>query len=296
MRAEPDFSTAALAGRNSRPQRTSQVSSSSQLSTSGTVAPPLVEIDGYGVNVSSLSQAVELVSRRIAVASSFFLCTLNLDHLVKLRKSPDFRQAYKRAEFVTADGFPIVMLARIRGQSLQRTTGSDLIEPLCRMAERNRLPVFFLGTTFSVLAEVARRLRILCPSLEISGVYAPPLNFTVGSTEAETAIEFIRSSGCRICFVALGAPLQELFALRASAETTGVCFLPIGAGLDFLAGSRLRAPRFLQTVNLEWAWRLAQDPRRLWLRYVRCGILFLELLLSESVGVVRRRLRGVSHV
>jgi exopolysaccharide biosynthesis WecB/TagA/CpsF family protein len=262
-----------------------------------TIVPPtslipsaLVDIDGQPVNGSNLSHAVEFVIERLVYSKSFLLCTLNLDHLVKLRESAALRQAYGRAELVIADGFPIVTLGHLRGCQLERATGSDLIEPLCAAAARRQLPIFLLGSTLPVLSASARRLRASCPGLEIAGVYAPPLKFDAWSPAADEAIESIRASKCRLCFLALGAPLQEIFALRAIDEMSGVGFLPIGAGLDFLAGTQVRCPRLFQTMNLEWAWRLLREPRRLGHRYARCGILFAGLLLTELENIVRGRL------
>jgi N-acetylglucosaminyldiphosphoundecaprenol N-acetyl-beta-D-mannosaminyltransferase len=253
--------------------------------------PPLMEIDGQAINVSDLNQAVDLVIGRLAYATSFLVLALNLDGLVKLRRSPELREAYARAEFVTADGFPIVAIGHRRGCRLQRATGADLIEPLCAAAAAQRgLPVFLIGSTLPVLSASARRLIASCPGLEICGVYAPPPNFTIESTFGEEAMALVRESGARLCFVALGAPLQEKFALRALTVTTNVAFIAVGAGLDFLAGTRVRCPRILQKTNLEWAWRLINEPRRLWLRYAQCGVLLLELWLSELRNGGRRQL------
>jgi N-acetylglucosaminyldiphosphoundecaprenol N-acetyl-beta-D-mannosaminyltransferase len=255
-----------------------------------TIPPGLVDIDGQSVNVSDMTHAVEAIMKRLTYPESFLVCTLNLDHLVKLRRDSELREAYARAELVTADGFPIVTLGRLQGTRLQRAAGSDLIEPLCAAAAKRRLPVFFLGSTLPVLSAAARRLVASNPGLEIAGAHAPPSNFNIRSALADEAIDLIRNSGARLCFLALGAPLQEAFALRALRETSAVAFLPIGAGLDFLAGTQIRAPQILRKMNLEWAWRLVNDPRRLWPRYVRCGILFAELLTNELYDLGKRQL------
>jgi N-acetylglucosaminyldiphosphoundecaprenol N-acetyl-beta-D-mannosaminyltransferase len=256
---------------------------STSLSESNLIPPTLVEIDGQPVNVRNLSHAVTSIIARLSHPGSFLVCTLNLDHLVKLRKSGQLRQAYARAEIITPDGFPIVKLGDLRGCRLERTTGADLIEPLCAIATQRRLPIFLIGSTFAVLSKSARRLLTSHIDLEIAGVYAPSQSFSVQSAEADEAIDVIRRSGARLCFLALGAPLQELFGLRAVDETFGVAFLPIGAGLDFLAGAQVRCPSWLQSMNLEWAWRLTRDPRRLWLRYFRCAVLFAMLLSKETI-------------
>jgi N-acetylglucosaminyldiphosphoundecaprenol N-acetyl-beta-D-mannosaminyltransferase len=253
-----------------------------------TASNQLPELDGQVVNVFDLMHAVDAVMERLSKPESFLLCTLNLDHLVKLRRISEFRQAYGRAEFVTADGFPIVMLARLRGCRIERAAGSDLIKPLCAAAARAHHPIFLLGSTFSVLSASARRLIAECPGLEIAGVYAPPQDFDVQSPAADEAIDLIRSSGARLCFLALGAPRQEIFALRALDEIPNVAFLPIGAGLDFLAGTQIRCPRFFQRIYLEWAWRLLSDPIRLSRRYTNCGLLFVELLIGEVRNIGKK--------
>ena len=257
---------------------------SASLSDPNLIPPTVVEIDSHPVNVRNLSQAVHSIIARLSIPSSFLVCTLNLDHLVKLRKSTKLRQAYARAEIITPDGFPIVTLGHLRGCHMERTTGADLIEPLCAIATERRLPVFLMGSTFTVLSRSARRLLTSYPDLEIAGVYAPTQSFSIQSAEADEAIDLIRRSGARLCFLALGAPLQELFGLRAVDEVFGVAFLPIGAGLDFLAGAQVRCPSWLQRMNLEWAWRLTRDPRRLWLRYFRGAVLF-GMLLSKETGM-----------
>jgi exopolysaccharide biosynthesis WecB/TagA/CpsF family protein len=252
--------------------------------------PPLAEIDNQPVNISGLAHAVDAIVSRLASPGSFLVCTLNLDHLVKLRVHATLQQAYARAEMVTADGFPIVMLGRLNGKPIERAPGADLIEPLCKAAAERRLPVFLLGSTLRALAAGARRLVASYPGLEIAGIFAPPAKFDVRSPAADTAIELLRASGARVCFIALGAPLQEAFALRALDETRDVALLPIGGGLDFLAGTQIRSPVALRKLNLEWAWRLMHDPRRLWLRYLKCGILFSRLLLDALPRNIWRRM------
>jgi N-acetylglucosaminyldiphosphoundecaprenol N-acetyl-beta-D-mannosaminyltransferase len=106
--------------------------------------------------------------------------------------------------------------------------------------------------------------------------------------EADACIEALRRSGARVCFLALGAPKQEIFAARAQAALPEVGFLSIGAGLDFLAGSQTRAPLWMRRWALEWLWRAVGDPKRLAMRYVRCAMLMPGLTLDG----LRQRLAG----
>ena len=231
-------------------------------------------VDGILVDTLSLKEASLRICDEISRGSSFSVFTLNLDHVVKLRREPLFAQAYKRARIVLADGFPIAFAGRLQGRTVTRTAGSDLIDPLCAEASRRGISVVFFGSSFPSLAGAAKRLQALHGGLSISGVYSPPPAYDVLSAGAREGIEFIRSSGAQICLVALGAPKQELFADRCAREIQGVSFVCIGAGLDFLAGHQRRAPKICRSLGCEWVWRLLSDPRRLAERYLACLLLF----------------------
>jgi exopolysaccharide biosynthesis WecB/TagA/CpsF family protein len=259
-----------------------------EIRTSVDALPTLAVVDGQAVNVSGISDAIDRILHRLARPASFLVCTVNLDHLVKRRRDPDFFRAYQKAEIASADGFPIAALARLDGVTIKRAPGSDLVMPLCAEAAARKLPVFLIGTTLQSLCLSASRLVSTYPGLEISGVYAPPRGFESQSEAADEAIAVIRESGARICFVALGAPRQELFAARAIEETSNIAFVAIGGGLDFLAGTQTRCPRIVRRLYLEWAWRLMLSPRRLGVRYFRCAMLFFVLL--AQAGINRRPL------
>ena len=237
----------------------------------------LVEIGGQVITTRNLADAVSAIMQRLAQFGSFLVCTLNLDHVAKLQGNVKFQEAYAKAELVLPDGFPIVTFARLKGVSLERTAGSDLIDPLCRAAAARGFPVYLFGTTFGILCAAGRKLAATIPQLEIAGVCAPPAKFDVHSKAADEAIALIQQSGARICLVALGAPLQELFSARALDVTTGVAYVAVGGSLDFIAGAQTRCPQILRQLNLEWAWRAASDPRRLGPRYVACAALFARL-------------------
>ncbi len=142
----------------------------------------LVEIDGQIITTRNLADSVVAIVRRLGEMKSFLVCTLNLDHLVKLRADSRFRDAYAKAEIVMPDGFPIVAFARMEGVSLERATGSDLILPLCHEAASRGYPVYLFGSTFETLCVAGRNLSAMIPGLQIAGVTAPPLNFDVTST------------------------------------------------------------------------------------------------------------------
>jgi exopolysaccharide biosynthesis WecB/TagA/CpsF family protein len=248
-------------------------------------------VDGITINVSSLPDAVSSIVSAAQSGDNFSVCTLNLDHVVQLQERADFRAAYRRARFVTADGFPIVMLSHLIGTPIKRTTGADLVEPLCREARRRGLPVFMMGSNAQTLSLTAQRLAERFRGLRIAGTYAPGMNFDPYSSEADLAIDRIRASGAKLCFVALGAPRQEVFAARCIDELDGTGMLCIGAALDFIAGTQKRAPSITQKIGLEWAWRMLNDPRRLAPRYARCMAVVPRLVARTIPQIVTARIR-----
>lgn len=250
----------------------------------------LAVVDGWPVNVADANEAVSAIVQTAVRSESFAVFTLNLDHLDKLRRSPRFREAYAKARFITADGAPIARLATRQGARVERTPGSDLIIPLALAAAQQGVPIFLYGTTHDVLQSAGETLsRLTGHKLRIAGAEAPPHGFDPEGAEADAALDRIAASGAGLCLVALGAPKQELLAARAVERNIPVGFVCIGAGLDFLAGTQIRAPGFMQRLGLEWFWRLATNPRRLTMRYARCAMVLAEItLLAPIKGLLAR--------
>lgn len=256
-----------------------------------TQPPSQLTVDGIAINILSMDEAVSAIASAARGGDNFSVCTLNLDHVAQLRRRADFRTAYRRARFVTADGFPIVALGRLAGTPIRRTTGADLVVPLCERARRERLPVFLLGSNALTLHRAARRLAARFDGLEIVGCHAPGSNFDPYSDEADEAIARIRASGAKLCFVALGAPRQEIFAARCLDELNGTGLLCIGAALDFIANTQSRAPVLTQKIGLEWAWRMLRNPRRLGPRYAQCLAIVPQLVARSIPQIVNARRR-----
>lgn len=210
----------------------------------------------------------------------FTVATLNLDHLVKLRRSEAFRDAYDRHTHVVADGNPIVWLNRLAGRQVGLVPGSDLVMPVAAVAARRSVSVALLGATTETIELAAHRLEAVNPNIDIVAKIAPSNNFDPFGTEADACLNEIEASGARLCMLALGAPKQELFAARGLERIPHCGFLSVGAGLDFIAGTKKRAPLWVRKLALEWLWRLASDRRRLTNRYRNCALLLPDLAVS----------------
>jgi len=234
-------------------------------------------LEGVTINLPTLWAARSEVVDRASSGVGFALFTMNLDHLAKIRSDPKFRAAYQRAALVSADGWPVVWLANRRGAGLERTCGSDLVEPVCKSAALRRIPVFFVGPERSSQVSALSALEQRYPGLEIVGACAPHISRIPTVDQIEAVAAGVNESGARLCFVCLGAPKQELLADALVPKCDGVGFLCVGAALDFISGRSRRAPGWWRRSGLEWLWRLFGDPRRLAARYLSNAFVFLVL-------------------
>ena len=226
------------------------------------------------------------IRQRLTMREGFSIATLNLDHVVKLRHDPSFREAYTRHTHITADGNPIVWLSRLAGQSdVTLVPGSELIEPVAAVAAECGVKVALVGASEASLTAAAVTLQRKYPELDVVLKWPPTMGFDPVGSESDDIIAAIKASGAGVVFLALGAPKQEIFATHAQTALPKVGFLSIGAGLDFISGSQQRAPRWVRAIAAEWLWRLFGNPRRLLGRYVAClGVLpglFLSALATR---------------
>lgn len=237
------------------------------------------------VNMPDAAALLAEVRRRLRAAEGFALATLNLDHLVKLARDPAFREVYAKQDLVCADGNPIVWLSRLARKPVSLVPGSDMVIPLASLAARESAPVALFGSTAETLELAAEALQQRVPGLQIAAKYAPPMGFDPTGPEARRMLLDIAASGARLTFIALGAPKQEAFAAFGREVTPHMGFASIGAGLDFLAGRQQRAPEWVRTIAMEWAWRMLSNPRRLAKRYLDCAL----ILPGEAFKAWRQR-------
>ena len=239
------------------------------------------------VNTATQADLLQTLDAALQKSQGFTVATLNLDHLVKLGSDAAFLKAYSGHSHVVADGRPVVWLRRLAGQPVELVPGSELVGPLMGLAARLNVPVAFLGTTDATLAQAAERLETAHPDLRVVARIAPSFGFDPDGQEGAAVLDALAASEARLCLLALGAPKQELLAMRGAARLPRCGFVSIGAGLDFVAGSQHRAPVWMRRLALEWLWRLLSDPRRLAGRYLRCALI-LPRLAWAAIRMRRR--------
>jgi exopolysaccharide biosynthesis WecB/TagA/CpsF family protein len=222
------------------------------------------------VNVPHWVALERHISGRLRAGEGFSLATINLDHLVKLREDPRFRDAYAAQDLVVADGNPIVWMSQLAGRPVDLIPGSDAILPLTRIAAAHKKTLALVGSTEDTLGAAKTYLEHHVPGTRVVATIAPPMGFDPMGETADEILNALDAVGADIVFVALGAPKQELFAAYGRQKLGSVGFVSIGAGLDFFSGAQVRAPAWVRSIALEWVWRAAQNPGRLIPRYAKC--------------------------
>jgi len=245
--------------------------------------PERVGLFGISVDNVTMAQALECLRMLLlAEGGHHYVVTPNVDHIVRLRHDARFRQAYAGAALVLADGMPLVWASRSLGRPLKmRVTGADLLPCVCEMAASLDKSVFLLGGGDGVAARAAHNLRLAYPRLRIAGIYSPPVGFERDRAEDRRVVERINGAHPDVLAIALGAPKQELWIAAHREELHFRVALCIGAGIDYAARTLKRAPRWMQSHGLEWLWRLAHEPRRLWKRYLVEDMEFVSLVAKE---------------
>jgi N-acetylglucosaminyldiphosphoundecaprenol N-acetyl-beta-D-mannosaminyltransferase len=245
-------------------------------------------IMGVPVDAVTQRQTVDRVFAALEWGRGGWVMTPNLDILRTCQRDAELRGFARTADLVVADGQPVVWASRIAGSPLpERVAGSDLIVPLCRMAARAGRSVFLLGANPGTADAAAERLAAEAPGLRVAGTHCPPFGFEECEDERALIRRRLLDARPDIVLVALGAPKQERLIRELRPLLPRAWFFGVGISLSFVTGEVRRAPALLRAAGLEWAHRLAQEPRRLCSRYLRDGLPFAARL---GLWALRRRL------
>lgn len=242
----------------------------------------LPHIDVVGSPVTALPFQEQLATI-LAWARSHerrMVCVANVHMLMEARWDEGFGKLLRRADMVTPDGTPLVwMMRRLGAPGQDRVAGMDMLPALCRLAAREGVGVYFLGSTPETLARMRARLERECPALRIAGMESPPFRPLTPEEDAEQ-VERIRASGAGLVLVSLGCPKQERW-MEAHRERLPAVLVGLGAAFPVYAGDHRMAPEWMRRSGLEWAYRMAQEPRRLFKRYWRTNLPFLYLAFRQ---------------
>jgi N-acetylglucosaminyldiphosphoundecaprenol N-acetyl-beta-D-mannosaminyltransferase len=236
-------------------------------SRSAAARAPRIDFGGTRVHQVDLTNAVERMREFALSGRPHRAVTVNLDFLSLAERNPEFRSAINSADLAVADGMPLVWVSRLRGTPIPaRVTGVELVHAGCELAIEMHRGIFLLGARPGIGLAAAGRLKQLHPGLRIAGVFAPP-PLPLSKQNQKRALELINAAAPAFLFVAFGAPRQDLWIAEHLDQLNVGMAMGVGGVLDLFAGLSSRAPGWMQTAGLEWAYRLGREPRRLWRRY-----------------------------
>jgi N-acetylglucosaminyldiphosphoundecaprenol N-acetyl-beta-D-mannosaminyltransferase len=234
---------------------------------SADAAPPTA-ILGVPFDHLTLEEAVRRVEAMIASTQPHYLVTANVDFLVQARHDVELRRILAEADLVLCDGTPLVWVSWLLGHPLpERVAGADVAPLLIEAAARKGYRIFFLGGQPEVTLQAVEKLQAQYPDLIIAGHYSPPFQSLL-EMDHEEILRWIRPARPDVLFVSFGCPKAEKWMAMHYRSLGVPVTIGVGATIDFLAGKKKRAPRWMRRSGTEWIFRLLQEPRRLFRRYM----------------------------
>jgi N-acetylglucosaminyldiphosphoundecaprenol N-acetyl-beta-D-mannosaminyltransferase len=236
-------------------------------------------------------QHAQLITRIEDMARSRqggYVCFSTVHMVMESYDVPSFGAKVDAADIIVTDGMPIVWMQKIQGKQMaSRVRANDLLVSICRQAEKTGLSIGFYGGKETVIDAIKARIRKEFPGLVVSYAFSPPFR-ELELEEEKRIIEQINSSLTDILFVGLGCPKQENWMHGHRSDIRSV-MLGVGASFDFYAGNIRECPEWLGKMGLEWLFRLTQEPRRLWHRYLVLNPRFSLLAILQLLGLKKFR-------
>lgn len=241
---------------------------------------PRIELFGVPVDALSRSESVARIERLIEEGVPAQHVVLNASKVVMMDADPALRAIIASCAINNADGISILIAARILGYRLpERVTGVDLFGDVLELCDRRGWSVFLLGAEPDVVEAVAAKIERKFPALRIAG-------FHDGFFDDDAAIaRIIRGSGADVLFLGMPSPKKEYWLASHLNDTGAKLGMGVGGTFDIWAGKTRRAPSWVQRIGMEWLYRLIQEPRRMWRRYLLGNLRFLHLVMKEYARV-----------
>ena len=228
-----------------------------------------VNVLGVGISVLNLRTALAAIAQAVQERRKGYICVTGVHGVMESQDDPGFKQILNAAFLCTPDGMPMVWLGKIHGfKEMDRVYGPDLMLDVCRWSEDSGCRHFFYGGAPGIAEQLAERLRVRFPRLNVAGFYTPPFRALAAGEEVQLS-ETVRAARPDIIWVGLSTPKQEKFMSEYLPKLETTLMVGVGAAFDFHAGRVKQAPQWMQRGGLEWFFRLCSEPRRLWKRYLR---------------------------
>ena len=253
---------------------------------------PRESILGVGVSAINMDLALATLDQWVQQKTPRYVCVSGVHGVMESQRSNELRRIHNDAGLVTPDGMPLVWLLRATGHKhAGRVYGPDLMLALLEQSCGRGYSHFFYGASNKALTLLQSNMADRFPGLNIAGAFSPPFR-PLSRTEDEEVVERINESGADVVWVGLSTPKQEQWMAAHRARLRAPVLIGVGAAFDFHAGLVRQAPRILQRSGLEWAFRMAMEPRRLWRRYMTNNPLFVLLILGQALNLKKYSLEN----
>ncbi len=239
-----------------------------------------MRILGVSIHPTSYQAVVAQITSWAKTKESRYVCVANVHMVMEAYDSPAFMHIVNDADLVTPDGIPLVWtMHRLGAPGQERVYGPKLMIKLIETSTQSSIPIGFYGSSPEVLKNLVNKIKKEYHSIVIAYSFSPPFR-PISDEEDKKVINDINSSRVRILFVGLGCPKQERWMSQHKGKICAV-MIGVGAAFDFYAGAKPQAPAWMQKRGLEWLYRLLQEPRRLWKRYLYNNPRFIMLVLNQ---------------
>jgi N-acetylglucosaminyldiphosphoundecaprenol N-acetyl-beta-D-mannosaminyltransferase len=248
--------------------------------------PPRVDVLGVGVSCLTLESSVALVTRWVGGGEHHYVCVTGVHGVMESQRDEELKRIHNGSGMTTPDGMPMVWCAHLAGQRhVSRVYGPDLMMAVLSRASDEGWGSFFYGGRPGTAEQLARRLANRFPDLIVAGTHTPPFRALTPEEDSDV-VQRINSSGAHLVWVGLSTPKQERWMAAHVHRLQANGLFGVGAAFDIHAGTLPQAPPWMQRSGLEWSYRLAREPRRLWRRYLRNNPAFAARLATHPPRLV----------
>ena len=240
-----------------------------------------IELLNIRINNISINDLLQSYDKGVIV-------TPNLDHLMLLQKSEKMFDAYNNAEYVTVDSQILYLVLKLlRKPVVEKISGSDFLPAYCNHHKDNSdIKIFLLGAAPGIAEKAAKNINKKTGRNIITGYHSPSMNFVNDEAECNEVIKLINQNEANVLVVGLGAPKQEIWIEKYRNRFDTIhSFMALGATIDFESGVKPRSPKWMSTFGIEWLYRLIQEPRRMWKRYLITDTQFFLLIAKDLLGL-----------
>lgn len=242
---------------------------------------PRIDVLGVGISTTNMNDAVDTIEGWIEKDERYYLCVTGVHGVIECQKNASLKKIHNVSGLTVPDGMPLVWIGRLNGfKSISRVYGPDLMLEVCRMSLTQGYTHFLYGGNVGVAEELRKKLEEKFPGIHIAGKYTPPFRL-LNEREEEELCEQVGRLKPDLFWVGLSTPKQEHFMAEYINKLDIKVMIGVGAAFDIHAGYAKDAPIFFKKIGMQWFYRLCQEPRRLWRRYLYNNPVFIYKIVKQ---------------